>query len=260
MFSFKPLANLSLWQIILFGLVVGNFIFLGCAWLSTISTILMYAFLIFSFIIAAIFFSFSLNSGWQLVISIIFIVLSGISGVLGGQYYEVARGETVEQISVSEAVNYPKATIFYFNNGAVNNNAVTIYSRRVRNSADRTTRYYYYFVAPIVPSDWRIEDPISLWAACSTTASSINPCRRDWQVLHQAGLRVDSGSNSYYKQAIQKATEDYSLQANSDAPIIEWVADPIAALKQKRFLFLIMISVSNIAFIAASLINYTRIA
>ncbi|KAF0243007.1 MAG: hypothetical protein FD180_3635 [Planctomycetota bacterium] len=159
---------------------------------------------------------------------LIAMFLAGICG--GGVGYEVSAAARLSagkmlDLAVSEAPQHPEATLFRFRDGRVATGFSGHYER-VRRSKNSTHRTNYY-VAPLVPDDWILGQPVPAWVG-STEMN--NP----WHLPWRGGARVDvpDDPDNGFRRAIREC-EARGLRGEAGAPILEWVQDP-AGWPEKR--------------------------
>ncbi|NJL03070.1 MAG: hypothetical protein HC910_21805 [Spirulinaceae cyanobacterium SM2_1_0] len=218
------------WLVWLASLLTVNLVGLGILWLSLQSAIAAYIAIAIALLVFPTLIMVRDRLLGEYFTLLGFLILVGVAALLASNYYELRSGTSISDISVTQAADYPDASQFRFTDGAVRTELTG--QRIVRSrSGDRTNRQYY-FVAPIVPADWQPSEPVPAWAGCTNTGSAVNVCQGDWPRPYQAGLRIARDLRNY-EQAITDAVAQYNLQTAERAPILEWVADPSLALRNR---------------------------
>ncbi len=161
----------------------------------------------------------------SIFVGILAIVAGLLPGYFWQEYITLKSGDIVHGISIKEAHNYPKGTIFYFSDGIPLIKYLGEFVEVTESGKPRSRTYSYYYVVPVVTKDWSRDQPVLLWAGSSTSAFNKN-----WRKPHRAGLRLISGA---FRNAQKNAESKHRLYSHSDAPIIEWMASPTEELEYK---------------------------
>ncbi len=225
--EFSPLPS---WLVLVTSLLVVNLVGFGILLLSLQSAIAAYIAIALAIIILPTPLMVRDRLLGEYFAVLVFLIMVGVAAILASDYYQLRGGSSISEIPITEAVEYPDASQFQFTNGAVR--AELSGQQIVRSRTGERTNRQYYFVAPIVPADWQPSEPVPAWAGCSATGSASNICQSDWQRSYQAGLRIARNPRRY-QQAIADAEAQHDLQSADRAPVLEWVADPSAALRNR---------------------------
>ncbi len=142
-------------------------------------------------------------------------------------YVGARAGGIVEGISVRQAANHPEAGAYRFRDAVLR---LDIRGQVQTGHADVQgyRRANWYNVAAVVPSDWKPEEPVTVWAACGELAA----CRKDWEKPFGAGVRLNPETTSIpdYRKAVAQAESSAGVASAADPVFITWVEDPAAAI------------------------------
>ena len=146
-------------------------------------------------------------------------------------YVRARSGGIVEGITVRQAAEHPAAGGFRFRDAVLRSDVRGQFqTAHADRNGFRTWRFYY--VAAVVPEDWRAGEPVAVWAACGEIPS----CLKDWTKPFKAGVRLNPETTSMadYRKAAENASSAAGLTSAPDALFITWVENPAAAIDKYK--------------------------
>ena len=191
---------------------------------------------------------------WGFVLGSVAVAIASIAAmaaaILGSlsitAYRDAARGEILRDVSVTDAVNHPTASGFYFNDAVVKTSCQGRYesSPTSRRSSARGQSYY---AVPVVSADGESDTEVAVWAVCG----ELQACHKSWDSPLNAGLRVSPPFDSFI-EATKAAQERCGLTSHPNAVLIEWVASPEEATSQKLEDYWFAVKFWNIAWLVTA--------
>jgi len=149
--------------------------------------------------------------------------------VLGMGVGDVCRTiiyKSVHNISVSEAIEYPDASIFSFKDGFVKKEFLGVKDEYIKTKKS-IIKIYSCYVAPVVPLNWKKEDPIPLWVGLYRDKE-----KGTWDNDYRRGFRISKYKN-YFMMAILDAEKKHGIKSLKNAPLIIWTNNPSNELNTK---------------------------
>eukprot|EP01120_Amphizonella_sp_Union-15-10_P000808 TRINITY_DN10835_c0_g1_i2.p1 TRINITY_DN10835_c0_g1~~TRINITY_DN10835_c0_g1_i2.p1 ORF type:complete len:291 (-),score=24.47 TRINITY_DN10835_c0_g1_i2:62-934(-) len=162
-------------------------------------------------------------TGCAFVVGFIFIT----AGVMYSSYYyhENFDSDVIRNISVTQAVDFPQAGVFYFIDGKV---YTQYFGQSLVSHSDEDS---YYCVVPIARENWTVSDIVPLWAGCYTLQTPCEKaiqlaediCISNWLKPVQKGARISSKDEDSLSDAKNDALLKRGLSEYPEgSPIIIW--------------------------------------
>jgi len=164
----------------------------------------------------------------KVVVGLTGVVIAVACGIFALQQEAPPFGSEVRGIGVAEASG-SRAAYFYFNDGKVlADRAETVTVRGGSGFSIQTdTEYHPYQVAPLVGSSWRAgETPVPAWVI---TLSNQPRAQAQWSLPLRAAVRINTTDGAEIAAAMRAAERRGRFTALDHAPLLRWVADPVAA-------------------------------
>jgi len=157
------------------------------------------------------------GNGAPIFLIILFAVYSLVYSVMGGQLPRLFRLRETPIIPARDAdlEAYRNADVFHFSDGRVDLKQA---ARRVLSGRGRRV---HYRVAPLLPPDWKRDDPIPAWVADSGLEASLPA---SWTEDYRGGF--DAGFDSTYRDLVIETAQQRSLRTSRTCPILIWSAAP----------------------------------
>jgi len=93
----------------------------------------------------------------------------------------------------------------------------SVYTEQPTKTQKKAT--FYFYVAPLTPTEWGPGDMVPYWAACSDLEKSLGDCLSSWESSPEALLRAAPDLVSDFRRAAQDAVSQHGLDAAENAPI-----------------------------------------
>lgn len=154
-------------------------------------------------------------AGVGLALSLIGLVLAGMSCYSLDTSQRISRGVKLENITVAEAYENRQANVFYFKDAKIQQElrGKHQFKPRGKNRAKVT-----YYVAPLTDSDWTPEDPVQAWVVSASYEST-----KRWKLDFQSGIRWQSSPNNVREHAaIGDSEEKHGLTLSTEPLLIKW--------------------------------------
>lgn len=160
---------------------------------------------------------------WALSGAAILAAIGAIGAALSlDRARELGAGETVRDVSVSDAPRHPGATGFVFNDARVLTSRSGSYRYVVTRTqgSGPTMQASHFVVAPIVPASWSPADAVPAWAACRGAHES-DCLTRLAGIAPAAAVTVRRyDRDAYYAHAVNAALRRHGLREVPGAPIL----------------------------------------
>lgn len=153
-------------------------------------------------------------------------------------------GPAALDVPVSEAGEHRYASLFRFTDARVATEFRGVKSVSSGGGRGHRPSTEWYYVAPVVPEDWRPGQPVTAWAAAPV--NQFYTSHANWSKPHRAGVRLASYELRYYREAAADAEETHGLVSAEGAPFIRWTAAPEAELERARLFVLWVIAGNNL--------------
>ena len=127
---------------------------------------------------------------------------------------------------MNEAIKYPNAKIFSFNDGIIKMEMTGVMNKHIR-TKQAHIKIFSRYVAPLVTNSWKKNDPVTLWVGTNKDTEKIN-----WTKSYRKGFKI-LDNNNYYKIAIIDAEKKHGIKSKKDAPVIIWTTNPSSELNLK---------------------------
>lgn len=209
-----------------------------CAWFATHDHLVIACF--FAVIVGIVGMMPVMSVKWRagpMILTVFIFIFSGMIPCFTTKYG--GNGDTVSGIMVSDAPKYTSETVFYFLDGKVMKDYLgyePIMGRRYK-VGDA-------YVAPIVPDDWKPNDPVPAWAYAEYKYPDA------WDEELRAGIR--EAYDGIKEEAVKDAETSYHIRSVEDAPILMWTAQPERELHfyrgLNRIVFIVFLVVFSLVF------------
>ena len=166
-----------------------------------------------------------------------FFILSGYEAIVLEEYLVAAFGGYEKDVRVSMISQYPDVSIVEFSDG---HTRLDLFGKNVMASkaGDSRVGVSYSFVAPYVSAGWKREQPVTVFATCHLSTAgntgsvnaSIDGCG-DFGVSTKTAVVVPE---SGFFRAREDAIARHGIQADPNALFVEFVADPMKYIYDKR--------------------------
>ncbi|HZF00129.1 MAG TPA: hypothetical protein VE981_24175 [Planctomycetota bacterium] len=183
------------------------------------------------------------RGGALFIVIILFAIYSLVYGLLLGHIPQLFRLRETPVIPLSDAAKpeYAGFDVFRFSDGKVD-----IRHIQRRTTVARNGRVNY-FMAPVLPPDWKSGDPVPAWVA----GEDINGNRPgSWDEDWRGGYRI--GLETHYQEMVESSGPSHKTAPN--APILTWSKEPKAELLRVAWLefggFLLIDAIGLIAVLA----------
>jgi len=134
-------------------------------------------------------------------------------------YVSASTGQMVGPISPDAVAVTEDADRFVFSTSHV----ATAYTgiHKIRSKYGNVSSVDY--AAPVVGEGWTKEQPVHVWAVCSTYTC-------EWDIPHSGGYRIRSGLQEPFRDAISDSINRFHIVSTENSILIRW-ADPVSAVK-----------------------------
>ncbi|MBZ5714246.1 hypothetical protein [Nannocystis pusilla] len=140
-----------------------------------------------------------LTGVWGCVGLVVAATLAFLGGVPLGEYGGVARGEQ-GALSLPEAARHPELVRLAVGDARVD--ASRLAKAYHQHGSGKSFSSHQPAIAPIVPSSWRPDDPVHVYAACHDLSFDDRGCRDAWAAATDTLVRVPADDKPCYRELV----------------------------------------------------------
>jgi hypothetical protein len=190
-------------------------------------------------------------------------VFGTIAGAMGGpSILALAFGSGREDVTLAALARDPDAAWYTLSDAIVRGDLE--YTRRVTSRDRESGRAYTHdhAIAPLVRASWEPGDPIPAWAYCTSrgSGSRYRRCRALWREPRLGVLPARPLSVGEMEETRRLAAADGPRRQGADAPIFEWVEDPIKHMVRETRVGLGLVGATYLLGVLTLLVRRARAA